>query len=215
MPKATSKGGGDFSPLSAGVHHAVCYQVIDIGTQPPMGNFVAHRKVMIAWEIPAERLEYSKDGKQVNLPRVISKDYTLSTDKKANLRKDLESWRGRPFTEDEIAEFETAKLIGANCQICVVHKPSRDGSKIYANVSAIMPISKTTPKVAPENPTLVFDLPESGPINFPEGMYEWVQNKIKNSEEYIERSNGVASRHDPSDEEIQNKTTDLDEDVPF
>lgn len=215
MPKATSKSGGDFSPVSAGVHHAVCYQVIDIGTQPQTGNFVAHRKVMIAWELPFERIEYIKDGKQVNLPRVISRDYTLSTDKKANLRKDLESWRGRPFTAEEISEFETAKLIGANCQICVVHKPSNDGKKVYANVSAIMPISKGTEKKNPENPTMIFDLPATGPINFPEGMYEWIQNKIKNSEEYIDRTNGAPSRPDPSDEELQNKSTGPDEDVPF
>lgn len=215
MPKATSKGGGDFSPVSAGVHHAVCYQVIDVGTQPSTGQFVAHRKVMIAWELPFERINMIKDGKELSLPRVISRDYTLSTDKKANLRKDLESWRGRPFTVEEIGEFETAKLISANCQICVVHKPSTDGKKIYANVSAIMPLPKGTEKRSPENPTLVYDLPNRGPISFPEGMYEWIQNKIKNSEEYVERTSG-AQRADPSDEELANKRdVQPNDDVPF
>ena len=44
-------------PVPAGVHHAVCYAVIDLGTQDP-GNptFRPSRKVMILWELPYETI---------------------------------------------------------------------------------------------------------------------------------------------------------------
>lgn len=216
MPKATNNG-GDFTPVPAGVHHAVCYQVLDIGTQPAFGNFPARRKVMIVWELPHEKIMVkAKDGSAIEMPRAISKDYTLSTDKKANLRKDLESWRGRPFTAEEATAFEVGNLIGANCQLSVVHKPSADGSKIYANVNALMPLAKGMVKLNPENPTLVFDLPPEGPITFPAGIPEWIQNKIKNCEEYVDRVN--PHRREKTEAEMANLVpggTGADEDVPF
>jgi hypothetical protein len=212
MPKATNKG-SDYAPTPAGVHHAVCYAVIDIGTQPAFGSFPARRKVMIIWELPDERFEIIKDGSSMSVARAINKEYTLSTDKKSNLRKDLIAWRGRDFTEDEAAEFDVAKLIGANCQLSVVHKPSADGSKIYANVGSIMPLAKGAKKLAPENPTLVYDLPTEPPVEFPAGMPEWIQNKIKNSEEYVDLVN-PHRRKEPTEAEMANQGN-VNEDVPF
>ena len=214
MPIAKASG-GDFTPVPAGVQHAVCYQVIDIGTQPAFGNFPPRRKVKIVWELPNEKIMVkakSGDG-AIEMPRSISKDYTLSTDSKANLRKDLEAWRGKPFTPDEAAGFEVGKLIGANCQLLVVQKPSKDGSKIYANVGAVMPLAKGMTRIAPENPTLVWDIPEEGTITFPADMPEWIQNQIKNSEEYVDRVN--PHRRQPTDAELANQTDGPDDSVPF
>lgn len=213
MPTAKSNG-SDFEPIPAGVQHAVCFQVIDLGTQPSFNNFPARRKVKIVWELPNEKIEVrAKDGSSIDMPRAISKDYTLSTDKKANLRKDLQSWRGRDFTEQEAEAFDVSRLIGANCQIQVVHKPSKDGTRIYANVGGVMSLPKGAPKLQPENPTLVFDLPEAGDIKFPDGLPEWIQNQIKNSEEYQDRIN---PHRRPSGPEMAKQTsTPIEEDVPF
>jgi hypothetical protein len=213
MPIA--KQGKQTPPVPAGVYHAICVGVIDIGTQPQTGNFPARRKVKITWELPHERIQMDRDGKGVDLPRVISKDYTLSTDKKANLRHDLEAWRGRPFTTEEVAAFEVANVIGANCQINVVHKASADGSKIYANVSTIMPLPKGGEKLKPESPTLVFDIPESLPVTFPEGMPEWIKNQIMASEEYQELINPPTHKG-PTDDEMANiDSKKADDSLPF
>jgi hypothetical protein len=203
MPIASSNT-GNFSPVPEGVQHAICYSVIDIGTQPSFGNFPARRKVKIVWELPNEKIEVkSKDGHgTVQMPRAISKDYTLSTDRKANLRHDLESWRGKPFTADEIKAFDVGTIIGANCQLSVVHKPSADGTKIYANIAAIMPLAKGMVKLSPENKTLVYDIPSDGPIAFPVDMPEWIQNQIKNSEEFVDRANG--HKKGPTDAQMAN-----------
>jgi hypothetical protein len=66
---------------------------------------------------------------------------------KARLRKDLESWRGRAFTDAELKNFDLEVLIGANCLLNVVQS-SKNGST-YANVSAVMPIKKGMDKITP------------------------------------------------------------------
>jgi hypothetical protein len=81
------------------------YGIIDLGTHtedsPQFGRKTQH-KMMIQWECPEYRIEIEKDGKKLDLPRAISRRYTMSLGKKANLRKDLEAWRGKPFTDDEV-----------------------------------------------------------------------------------------------------------------
>ena len=214
MPTATQ--GERAPPVSAGVQHAIAYQVIDLGTQASQqGNFPPRRKVMITWELPNEKITVKdKEGHSIELPRAISKDYTLSTDKKANLRKDLEAWRGRPFTAEEVKRFEVGTVIGVNGLLNVVHKPSADGSRIYANVAGVMPLVKGMPKLTPENPTLVYDIPKEGVITFPANMPEWIQNKIKASEEYVERTNPHKS--DVSEDVKANIDPKVsNEDVPF
>ena len=102
MPlKFSNKGGGDFKGLSAGTYVSVCNAVVDLGIQPgsPMYPDPKH-KVWIRFEVPDERIEYERDGKKLEGPRVISKEYTASMHEKANLRKDLENWRGKAFTDD-------------------------------------------------------------------------------------------------------------------
>ena len=205
-------------PIEAGVQHAVCIGVIDLGTQPqsnPM--YKPHRKVLLTWELPNQKITVkSKDGlAEMEMPRVISDDYTMSLGTKANLRKMLDVWRGRPFTPDELASFDLSKLIGVNGLISIVHNKSKDGTKTYANVSSVSPLMKGMPKLTPENKTLVWDLPPSGPITFPPEMPEWIQNKIKNSEEYAASINPQMAKKAHSDAQLANLTDGPDEDVPF
>ena len=218
MPKATSKG-GDFTPVPAGIHHGVCYAVIDLGTQPST-MYAPSRKVLLIWELPHERGDFKDQTSGVvkNLPRVISKEYTLSTGTKSNLRKELESWRGRPFTAEEAQEFEVGVLAGKNCQLNVAHRPSKDGTKTYANVISIVPLAKGTKPLQAENEIMVYDLPADGAITFPPSMPEWIQNKIKNSEEYSESVNPQRKNHALTDEEKYNTGTESPDDfsdVPF
>jgi hypothetical protein len=207
MPIAKSSGKGA-DPVPAGVHPAVCYSVVDLGTQDP-GNskFRPSRKVMITWELPYETINV--EGKDV--PRAISCEYTLSIGKKATLRAVLESWRGRPFTADELDGFDVSKLVGANCQLNVVHKPGvSDPSKVYARINGVMPLAKGQAKLAPVNPTVTFDIPEDGEIVIPKAIPEWVTAKIIQSEEYKARS---GSSH--TEATAAEPTSEESEDVPF
>ena len=207
MPTVKADSGKAIEPVPAGVHQAVCYGVIDLGTQDP-GNpqYRAARKVMICWELPHETIS-TEDGPK---PRIISSEYTMSIGKKATLRGILESWRGRPFTNEELGGFDLKAIIGANCLLNIVHKPGKaDPSRIYARIQGVMPLTKGMGPVRPSMDTVVFDIPESGPIVVPAAVPEWIKSKIDASDEAKARSNSRVTQA-----ETVATATDS-EDVPF
>jgi hypothetical protein len=75
------------------------------------------------------------------------KRYTLSLHEKANLRRELETWRGKKFTAEEGEGFDLEKLLGANCQLQVIHNEKDDGT-VYANVQAIVPAGRGLEKLS-------------------------------------------------------------------
>ena len=181
---AREKSGAEIEPIPAGVYVAVCYGLIDLGTihNPVFGND-AH-KVLIQWEVPDVRGEFERDGQKVNLPRAISKRYTLSLSEKANLRKDLESWRGRKFTAAELAGFDLKAVLGTACQLQVTHDTNKEG-RTFASIAAIMALPKGTPRPKPENPLAFFSFEEAGEKPaLPAGLPEWVVNIITESKEW-------------------------------
>lgn len=197
--KAPVKGGADFDPIPAGSHHAICYGVVDLGTQDG-GNFGPSHKVLILWELPEERIDLEREGKRQNLPRAISQKYTLSMHKKANLRAILESWRARPFTDEEAAEFDITKLIGVNCMLTIVHATGsgKNAGRVFANVRGVSALPKGMAKRQQENPPLSFALGdfEGRTIAFPQNMPEWIQKAVMESEEYRAKTRG---HHMPAD----------------
>lgn len=177
---AKDPGGNGYDPVEEGVFQAICYGIYDLGTQySEKWNKSAHR-VLITWEIPEQRIEIEKDGQKCNLPRGISKEYTLSLHTKAALKKDLESWRGRTFSKEELAGFDLANILKANCMIQVLHTVRDD--KTYANVAGIMPLMKGVEKRSPENQPVLFSLADKTPI--PENTPKWVVEKIEAAKEW-------------------------------
>lgn len=140
---ATAGENKTYTPAPEGTHQAVCVDVIDAGWHAnPFKDGAQQHKVDIAWQIEALR----DDGKRFTL----YKRYTLSLHEKATLRHDLESWRGKAFTSAELAGFDVEAVIGANCLINVQHKASPDGSRVYANVIAVMPLVRGMSKFTAE-----------------------------------------------------------------
>ena len=136
----SASGGGDYTPAPAGVHQAVCCDVVDLGLVETewQGQRKTAHKVRLVWQIDA----LMDDGR----PYTVSSRYTASLHEKSRLRADLQSWRGRPFTAEELAAFDLEKLLGAGCLLNVVHT-QRNG-KSYADIVAIMPLPQRTPKLA-------------------------------------------------------------------
>lgn len=134
IASATSK---TYTPAPAGMHSAVCVDVVDKGAvETPWGP---KHKIVIIWEID----EYSDDfdGRYV-----VNKQYTLSLHEKANLTQDLESWRSRAFSEEERQGFDVEKLIGVPCMLNVVHNEHQGNT--YANVKAVTPLPKGMDRLA-------------------------------------------------------------------
>ena len=172
---------GNFSPVPAGNHPAICYQVVDFGVQRG-GKFPAPKhQIRINWEIPSERIVINGE----DLPRAIGRTFTLSLNAKANLGKALESWRGKPFTAEERVAFDVKRLLGAAAMVNVVHVQSN--GKTYANVSSISPLPKMLQSSIgkPENPMVYWEIEqiaETGTIT--DKIPEWMRDVIKQSDEW-------------------------------
>lgn len=137
MPIIARGGSSDFVPCPAGVHQAVCCDVVDLGMLDT--TFGQKHKISIRWQV-AEDMENGK-------PFLVQKRYTLSLHEKSTLRHDLESWRGRAFTEAESEGFDVETLLGANCMLNVMHKKGDKGGT-FANIAAVMPLAKNMPKMS-------------------------------------------------------------------
>lgn len=156
--KVSRTGGSDFAPPRQGVHIAVCTRVIDLGTQETtwQGKTKSARKVMLTWELPEEPL-VDVDGEL--LPVIVQARYTASLHEKADLCKLLTSWRGRAFTEAELGGFDLKNVLGAGCQLNLVH--TDDGK--YANIGSIMPLPRGFPRPAHRGELIHVDLDDFDP----------------------------------------------------
>jgi hypothetical protein len=161
---------GDRPPVPAGTHIAICDIVADLGIQPGSGMYPApKRKVYIRFELPNERIDFEKDGKKQNGPAVISKTYTASMNEKANLRKDMEGWRGEAMSDEKAEDFDVAVVLGKACMLSITH--TQKGEKTYANIVGISKLMKgidaktlipeiTPVYYGPDNPSTYASLPD-------------------------------------------------------
>lgn len=198
---ATETGGGQKKLPPAGTHAARCFSVVHTGTQKPdKDGFAPKNVVRISWELPDEKIVF-KEGEEEK-PFVISKKYNLSLNEKATLRKDLENWRGRAFTADELKAFDVTNLIGAPCMISIIHSAS-DNGKTYANVASVstVPKSMTVPELTNSKFTFsVNDFDQKAFDTFP----DWLKDEIKDSVEF--KAMGKPKEDDKSK---------IDDDLPF
>jgi len=208
------------TPIEPGMYSATCYAAIDRGTSHDEKFDKDKREVTLIFEIPDVRIDIEKDGMTKSLPRALSKTYTISLHEKAKLRKDLQSWRGRAFTKEELAGFELQNVVGKPCTLNLV--ASTCGQ--YTNIEAINPLMRGMEAPKQENPSTLFtfDDCEDGvePI-WPEGMPNWLIDIAKESDEYrgiIAGSNTSTSGSEyaatPSETELDTETPESIE-TPF
>lgn len=178
---ATNTGGTTFEPLPADSYIARCYQMVHIGTVPEefKGEKKMINKVMVTFEIPSEMRKYGEEEQEK--PASISKEYTLSLSDKANLRRDLEAWRAKPFTEEEAKYFDLEKLIGAPCMLGIVVKETSNGNKNrVGSVTKLHKDLKCPPQI---NPSKVLSY-DKFDLQVFESLPDFLKDKIKSSLEY-------------------------------
>jgi hypothetical protein len=132
--------GRTFTPAPAGVHQAVCVDVIDLGQQETTWKGQKKMKPMVRliWQIDETDPE---TGRRF----IVSRRYGAYLSDKASLRKDLQSWRGKPFTPEELKGFDLDTVLGVNCQINIIHRAVE--GKTYCNVDGIMPLLRGVPQI--------------------------------------------------------------------
>lgn len=187
--------GGDFELAPAGTHLAVCYRVIDLGTQTTTFNNQPKQqhKIQVNWELADEKM---KDGR----PFIVSNRYTWSMSEKATLRKHLESWRGKAFADTDFGPtgFNIKNIIGKGCLLTITHS-ERDG-KHYANIGSVGKLMKgmVTPVITNEAAYLWLN-----PGLFDQEVFNSLtpnmQGTIMQSPEYQELLGGSGNEPPPHD----------------
>ena len=162
-------------PVEAGVYMAVCIGFIDLGEQYSEKFKNYSYKGMYVWELPGETIEIDGETK----PRQLSKEFTISGSNKSNLRKFVESWNGKSYSDEEFMEFDLFDQIGKACQLNVVLNETKE----YANVDNLMPIPRGFPAPTTETKPIRWDMDAWNDEVFAE-LPEWIQEKIKKSTQY-------------------------------
>ena len=166
------------NPIDAGAHSAVCTQVIDLGLQREeyMGEVKEIKQIRIVWEVDEKGKD--SDGKEYN--RIHGETYTNSLGEKAKLRGILEGWRGKSFTEEELANFDTEQILGKDCTLNIKHKTSKSGN-VYAIVDSISKFNEKLGKVDRQGELICFDktnLSDEERITILAKLPKFIQEKI-------------------------------------
>ena len=168
--------------VPAGAHVAYCFSVVDMGTQRKefKGEVKNKRKVHVGFEFPEHMVTF-REGEDPQ-PLARSKDYTASLHEKAGLRKDLQNWRGRAFTEQELDGFELKNVLGVPALVTISH--DNKGDRTYDNITSITSVpaamkASLPPKV---NEPYSYDI-DLHPQNW-DRVPDWLKDKIKESPEF-------------------------------
>jgi hypothetical protein len=186
-----------------------------LGTQEStyLGTVKKLPKVMLQFEVHGE----DDAGKPIvtgkGEPMSISKNFTLSLAEMATLRKDLQTWRGREFTADELRGFELKNVLGAWAMISVIKAMGNNG-KEYTNIAAIMsvpPAIKKNGMPDGHNDLKLFSIDEPDMALF-DSFSNGLREKIQKSPEWQAR--GEKSAPAPA-KASAGGFDDMDDDIPF
>jgi len=140
MPDTMIAKGSDakFAPHPEGQYVGQCVDLVDLGEKvqdyPGTKPYLAPTCALVYRT--GERNE--ETGEYID----IAREFTVSMGDKANLRKFLEQWRGKPYTPEQItAGVPLHKLTGQFGLLTIAHRTSAKG-RTYANITACVGVPK-------------------------------------------------------------------------
>tara|TARA_R100001082_G_scaffold109608_2_gene87162 strand:- start:925 stop:1572 length:648 start_codon:yes stop_codon:yes gene_type:complete len=198
-----------------GEYLGVCYSIVDLGTREEQwkDNPPKKRKTLrVTWELQDQLMT---EGANAGKPFVLGRKYTASLNENATLYKDLVTWRGRPFSKEELDGFDVAKMVGAPATLHVEHNDNGN-----AVIKAIFkPDDFTTKETI--NEAVVFDLDvfcnefdgnsndeTKAMCDVFDGLPEFIQNDINESFELL-----AAKKEESQQEDTSNDFAD--DEIPF
>lgn len=211
----TKEGQKKQQPLPTEKQHlALCFSVIDLGTQAGMykGNPTSARKIHLTFEIPGEKAIFNEEkGPQCF---VVGQEYTFSLGTTSNFRKMMDSWIGQAVTQLDSEKIK--KLLKKPAMIQVIHYTPEKSIIKYANIAnSGISIFKRPADVAfpkeTENKAIYFDLDNFSKEAF-DAVPKWLQEKIMKSPEYKKVSGGSVSQDTSS---AANSIDEFEDDLPF
>lgn len=158
------------TPAPAGTHVAVCFGLVDLGTQVSNyeGRETKRHQVWLWWELADETTE---DGK----PVTVGGFYTMSLHEKSTLRKTLESWRGRSFTPDELNGFHLSNILNKPCMLSIIHETKKDGG-VRDKITSVSAVPKSVKPNPAQSKTVMLSLDDD---EFDRAVFESLPNFLK------------------------------------
>lgn len=162
--------------ITPGANIGRCSALIDLGTQtmtwPGSSKPQTGRRVQITFTV------FDAAGKESR----ISKEFLFSMSDRAGLRKFMESWRGQPFSAEELDHFNPKKILAAPAMLNVAMKEGGD-HKQRPQIAGIMKPPGGLPVPALKYPPTLFSLKAPDRETF-RRLPMWIQNKIRQSQEW-------------------------------
>ena len=136
----------EFELVPAGVHQCRCSIIADLGLVDSTQWGIKH-KVYMAFELLGTRMETD------DRPYSVGRSMNISMHEKATLRTSLESWRGAPYSAQDIqtmgGQFDIKRLLGRPATIQVMHAKGEGFAgqepRTYPDIASIMPGRKDFP----------------------------------------------------------------------
>ena len=174
--------------VEAGSHPAICYQVIDLGTQKStyQGETKELKKLRISFEICDQNddFEQVENGKVtiIKKPLVCSAEFTASIGPKASLRKFIEGWLGLALNSKQLTSFKVADFLGKSALLNVVHKTSQISGRVYAAIGSASKLPKGMAVPERVNNLVSYEIEQKQGGEFP-NLPKWLQEKISMASE--------------------------------
>jgi len=200
----------NFELCPAGTHIARLVWLIDIGTRVDEIYGKERRQIFWMFELPNELMK--PDENNVQHPFSISQFLTRSMSEKANLRKELEGWRGQAFTDAQAEQFDISTVVNVPAFLNVIHRQKQNGDT-KAEINSIMRLPKGMECPPAINEVLILDLDQ-----FDQTIYDKLSDGIKG---VIQKSNewqvisGKVNPMPPNPLASNPNPDDFDDDIPF
>ena len=130
--------GVEFTPHPEGQFAMTCVDVIDLGERVKSfkgtNPYLAHTCMLVF---------QSGEANEAGTLHEVSKEFTVSMGKKANLRAFLGAWRGKSYTAKQARKgVELHKMVGQHALVSVEHNVAQSSGRTYANIGSISPLPK-------------------------------------------------------------------------
>ena len=236
MSLTLKQGDNDFEKLAVGTYHGTCFRMVDLGTQDTEYNGEKSKKNQVRLDF--EIIEsVDPEGNEVNMadgrPFGVSRTYTASLFESAALRKELESWRGKSFTEEELEGFELDQLLGCTARIEIgLTQKTLQFAGGNPKILKLMRPDGGVQKITTINPQVAFDMSiycdefngnsssdTKAMCDVFEDLLPFIKETVENSYEYraaVEKGDRTPATEEPS-ESLADLATDTEdkEDLPF
>lgn len=220
--KMTSSAGSFQDPV-AGTYPGVCIGVIDLGTQEGEydGKKTLKRQLMLRFELHGEAVDSDGNGYMTDengkldpmKPFVVSAWLTASFHEEATLRKYMESWRGAPYTQDQITDFEHegfdwSLMLGVGCMVQMgLNKKGK------VKIQGVTKLQKNIDKPLSVNPHIVVILDDFDKTQY-DLLPQGIRDIIAKSPEWKEL-NGTSAPQPGKATVISDEAPFDDQDIPF